>query len=439
MKILSVFILTFFFMLTGCSDGGNGGSKKTDTSMHLKVTSAPANSIVPINQYVVVTFSAAINPATVKASSVYIADENKAPVAAVLLVAKERVSIIPDEFFLPDSVYTVVVTAAVEDIYGRTLENTFTFPFTTSSAPDTLPPSLVSVTPPDGTQAAKTTDIAMEFDEIIAGDGVLQLRDRDTNDVVKGTSAISGNALHFVPDSHLTPGANYTVTLQGTVEDLSGNIYDGLSSWDFSVVPKNDLIPPSLVSVTPPDGTQAAKTTDIAMEFDEIIAGDGVLQLRDRDTNDVVKGTSAISGNALHFVPDSHLTPGANYTVTLQGTVEDLSGNIYDGLSSWDFSVVPASELKVVSVSHRDRVIRVEFSNALDPSTVNESDFSINGGSITFDHLKLINNIVLFIADSNINGTEEISVSGTIKDINGVSHNNGVTAIYNMGYPKQGK
>ncbi|MEA3342198.1 MAG: Ig-like domain-containing protein, partial [Chloroflexota bacterium] len=375
-----------------------------------------------------------LDSTTVDASSIYIADENNLPITAVLKVSEEKVSIIPYEFFLPNQQYTIIVTTAVKDNLGRTLEKTFTYTFITASLPDEIPPSLLSVTPEDGIQAPVTTDIFMEFDENIAGDGALQLTNSDTNSTVNGTSMIRDNTLHFVPYNNLNKDSNYTITLLGTVEDLAGNAYSGLTSWNFSVLPEYDLIPPSLLSVTPTDGTQAAKTTDILMEFDENIAGDGVLQLKENDTNTTVNGTTVISNNTLYFVPQNDLIQGNNYTVTLLGTVEDLTGNVYSGPTSWNFSVLPASDLIAVSVTYSGRVIRVEFSEHIDPSTVHESDFAINGGSITFDHLILQDETtVKFIADTRISGTEEISVSGTIQDIYGISHNNGVTAIYTLG------
>lgn len=427
------------FILTGCINTDSEGDAYVDTSKYLRVATASdsSNVPVPIDKYAMLVFSASIDGSTVDASSVYIEEENNTPITSVLKVLEEKISIIPYEFFLPDKQYTIVVTTDVKDREGRTLENTFTYPFITASIPDNMPPSLLSVTPDDGIQASPTTSIIMEFDENITGDGVLQLKNSDTNTTVSGTTMIDNNALHFIPENDLSYDKNYTVTLLGTVEDLTGNAYDGLTSWNFSIIPEPDLIPPSLISLTPEEGTEAAKTTDIFMEFDENIAGDGVLHLKDNDTNTTVNGTTIIRDNTLHFVSQNDLIQGSNYTVTLLGTVEDLTGNAYAGQTSWHFSVIAASDLSVVSVSHSGRVIRVAFSEHLDPSTVSENDFAIftfYGRVITFDHLIMQDeSTVKFIADSTINGTEKISVSGTIKDIYGNSHNNGVTAIYDLG------
>ena len=440
MKVLSALLLTFIFILTGCSNSGSGqevSAVSIDTSKYLRVAgvSASNNTPVPIEKYVLLTFSSSIDETTVDESSVYIEDENSVPVPSALAVSGEKISIIPYEFFLADTPYTIVVTTAVEDTEGRTLENTFTSAFVTASLPDTTAPLLVSVTPDVNAEAVKTTNIVMEFDEIIAGNGVLELTNSDTNLIITGTAAMNDTNLSFVPDNNLDFDGNYTVTLQNTVEDLAGNVYTGLTSWDFSIVPEKDTVAPSLVSLTPDVDAVAAKTTHIVMEFDEYISGNGSLQLTNSDTNIPVPGVNTLNNNTLSFVPDNDLVPGNNYTVTMQGIVEDLAGNEYIGMSSWSFSIIPASELKVVSVTHTGRVIRVVFSEDLNTSTVNESDFAINGGSITFHTFLIKDEIeVQFIADSNINGDENISVSGTIQDINGVNLNNGVTAIYPLGF-----
>ena len=170
------------------------------------------------------------------------------------------------------------------------------------------------------------------------------------------------------------------------------------------------------------------------MEFDEVIADNGaMLEVKDSIMNTIVSGTSTISNNTLRFVPDSDLVPGSIYTVTLQGTVKDVAGNAYAGVGNWDFSIIATSDLSVLSLRHYGRFIGILFSEDLDPLTVSGNDFAINGGAITFKLFKVHEDIVILKVDSNIIGTEDITVSGTIKDIYGNSHNNGVPAIYNLG------
>ncbi|RLA67053.1 MAG: hypothetical protein DRQ78_03290 [Epsilonproteobacteria bacterium] len=548
MKTLSAFLLIFMLALSGCGSSGdnvnNSSVSSTDpeASKFLKVfisEDKTDNTVIDINQYVVVTFSSNINAATVEASSMYIRDESGHYLEAKLTTDNNRVSILPNAYFLPSKQYTIVVTTAVEDMNGKRLENIFTFPFMTSSAPDTSAPSLLSLSPVDGTTVEKSASISMEFDETIADNGVsLQVTDTGRSVIINGTSTVNGNVLRFVPGSDLTQGANYTVALQGTVEDEAGNAYSGTSSWSFSVETEVDVTAPSLLSLTPDDGASADKSTYISMEFDEIIDDNGVLlQVIDAGTLATINGTSTVAGNILRFVPDNDLTPGANYTVTLQGSVEDEAGNAYSGTSSWGFSIdvvvdvtapslisltpadgasadktteilmtfdeaisntgallklknndtnanvkgteilnnnvirfVPASDLipgnnytvtvlgpiedmagnsytGITSWSFSvidemsvllvecdiDSKITVRFSDDLNLASVSPSDFSIIpkvGVPLTFQNYDERDDTVTFESDLSLDGDEDISISGTIMDINTNKHNGGVARMY---------
>lgn len=544
MKILSAFLLTIMLALSGCDNSESSvSSVDLETSKFLKVSFSEdkaEDTLIATNQYVVVSFSSNINVATVEAASVYIRDESGHSLAAKLAIDQNRISIIPHDYFLPSKQYTIVVTMAVEDINGRSLEGVFTYPFMTSSAPDTLAPSLVSLNPADGASVDKSTYISMEFDETIADNGVkLKVSNTDTSASISGSLIVNGNILLFVPDSDLTPSSNYTVTLQGTVEDVAGNGYSGTSSWTFSVnvdpdstapslvslapadgasvdqstyvsmefdekiadngvelqledagtfaiitgtttvtedillfVSDSDLNPgsnynvtlqgtvediagntysgisnwsfsvnvipdvtaPSLVSLTPASGASADKTTDILITFDEAMTNTGaLLELKNNDTNANVQGTGTLNNNMIRFLPDSDLIPGNNYTVTVLGPLEDLAGNTYTGIRSWSFFVDPVDNLTVKTVFNIGKVVIIYFSEKLDPATISEDDFSINGGSIGFGSFYFSGNkLVSFRADSDISDGDTVTVSGTIKDSNGNSHNNGVEDTYTI-------
>ena len=95
MKVLSALLLTFIFIFTGCSNSDSGqeiSDVSIDTSKYLRVAgvSASNNTPVPIEKYVLLTFSSAIDEITVDESSVYIEDENSDPVYSDLSPASFR-------------------------------------------------------------------------------------------------------------------------------------------------------------------------------------------------------------------------------------------------------------------------------------------------------------------------------------------------------------
>ena len=460
------------FIATGCYDVKQANDSQTNSSEYLQVTIASTSnqfnpeviteenigealtsnqSYVDTDKYVKLTFSDAIDVTTANVGSVYILDTNQIPIISELIVSGNTISIIPIEIFLPNQTYTIVVTTALQDVGGRTLERTFAFTFVTVDEiipdEDMTAPSLRYITPANGSTVEKSTNIVMGFDESITGTGFLEVRESGTNNIVSGTITKTDTTLGFMPQNNLISGSTYSVTLQNSVEDLSGNVYTGLTSWSFSVSasavtppivpPPGDTTAPILLSLTPIDGSTVDKLTDIVMTFDESITGTGILTLRDTTLSNDVIGASSISGSTLNFTPTNVLVAGNDYTVTLENSVEDLSGNIYTGITSWSFSVTAEVELDVTAVTHAGRTIRVYFSEELDATTVLRDEFLINAGAITFGQFELSPSdatIVKFVATEDINGTEDITVSGNVKDIYGVSHNGAVSATYPIGY-----
>ncbi len=556
MRILLIFLLSLTLLFTGCG-GGSSDTSSAKSTQFLSVPFAPAADDVPIGieKIVTITFSADIDRTTVDDSSAYIMDANKNHIPAELRVTDDRISIIPTDYFLEDSRYTIVITTAVADVEGRTLEVSFTFVFTTSTGPDMTPPSLVSYSPEEGTSVDKSSHVIMEFDELIVADevGLFELLNSDTDLPVEGITIVSEHTIRFAPIGLLDYEGNYTATLLGTVEDIAGNEYNGtVRSWAFSVDPFTESTPPSLLSVTPPEGILADKSTTIIMEFDEAIVADLVdlvelnvtasgaivlgsatvdgniltfaptadltqgedytatltgavtdafgneyngtmrswdfsvtpavdlidpglfaltpeagasedivteiimafdesiadngveLQLKDSDTDTVLSGSSSVSGNAIHFIPDSNLTADGNYTVTLQGGVEDLATRGYTGQTSWDFSV---NTVDVLSV-HRDdykkngheNTITIEFSEDLDLSTVSEDDFEIKllffplNDPTVWNYTESARSVSFVVyLEYPENSAYNITVSGDIKNLGGNSHNNGEEKTYWFG------
>ena len=90
----------------------------------------------------------------------------------------------------------------------------------------------------------------------------------------------------------------------GTIEDASGNVYGGVTSWNFTTMVAPDTTPPSLVSLTPADNAVDVNiSTAITMVLDETIVDNGVtLEVRD-SLGTVVTGTNTIGADTLNFNP----------------------------------------------------------------------------------------------------------------------------------------
>ena len=412
------------------SENGTSSGTSTGSSSASDVVIV-SSTLVSIEKTITINFTESINAETVDNSSIYINDINQQPIAVTFTVINNQVNIIPNEFFEPGSRYTLVVTTGVKDILGRSLAGTFQYTFPTVPLTTEFP-TLLSLSPANGSQAPNTTSVSMTFSEDIAGSAVIILRDSDTNAVVEGSTNIVGNSLRFVPNNTLTYRANYTATVRGGVEDLEGNTYSGLTTWNFSISPENDVSAPLLEQLTPEHTTEASTSTYVVMTFNEVIAGDGVLVVKNSGTNELISGTTAKFDNVLRFIPQSNLTDGTDYTVTLEGDITDLSGNNYTGLNSWNFFTTPLT----ISLVPPTLVALTPEANAIDVDKSTDV-------TMTFDENILDDNITLELRDStstlvagvssvntntfNFNPTNDlvdgemysVNIVGMIKDLNG--------------------
>jgi hypothetical protein len=94
-----------------------------------------------------------------------------------------------------------------------------------STAPDTQPPRVVTIWPPDGTNVPPTTSIGVSFSDQIelatVGPPSFQLRDADGNCVV-GTWGHVPTVINFQPEQPLEPGDYELVLPAGGITDLGG-------------------------------------------------------------------------------------------------------------------------------------------------------------------------------------------------------------------------
>ena len=125
MQYLMMILLPVLIFL-GC-----GEAEKNPKFLHVLAKSGKRMSKVPVNKYIVLRFSAEIDADTVNGRSVCLLDETGSEVPSGMRATGNIIEIIPDTRLLPDTSYTIVVTTALRDREGRSLESTFKYVFDT--------------------------------------------------------------------------------------------------------------------------------------------------------------------------------------------------------------------------------------------------------------------------------------------------------------------
>jgi hypothetical protein len=222
---------------------------------------------------------------------------------------------------------------------------------------DHTPPELLYTLPASGAGGvALNSSIVAVFNEPIAASSVSDSLFVVTATGVPMTGRIefsrSLSAISFTPDDNLTPSTAYAVTVDsngpgGTgIQDSAGNVCSQDYSWNFTTASTVDSRAPQVNGTIPGDGADNVnESTVISVSFDEPLnpglVNDGAFTVT--SGQDTVRGRTAYDSQTytLSFTPDEPLAYLTDYSVTLGDGIQDMAGNLMEGVPySWGFRTV---------------------------------------------------------------------------------------------------
>lgn len=160
-------------------------------------------------------------------------------------------------------------------------------------------------------------------------------------------------------------------------------------------------IPPTVNSTDPANNAiEVPRNKVITIEFSEAMDPTTInatsFSLTDGENN--VTGDVSFSGTTASFTPTDSFEPSANYTATLTTEAKDLSGKPIETNTVWSFSAGNLTEADVVAPTviltnpadndidvARNKVISVEFSEAMDPSSINSLTFTLSQADVALE------------------------------------------------------
>jgi hypothetical protein len=381
-----------------------------DTSAPFLILATPANltTNVATNTTVKAAFNEAMNPATINTTTftVRAGGLNGAlvPGTVVYDVPTATATFTPTSALAASTAYVVTVTTGAKDLASNalaasTVPNPWTF--TTAAPADNTAPTVTGVNPSNGTNNVNVaTDVLITFSEAMD-----QATINNTNITVKNTatnSLVSGvvtyNPATFVatfnPDVSLAQGTGYTVTVSTAVKDVAGNALAAQFTSTFTTQPAPDNTAPTIVSISPANGTTAPPNTKVYVTFsepmDQTTINNTNVTLKVTSSSAAVPGTVTYNAaqNMAIFSPTSALTPSTGYTLTVTTGVKDVAGNALAAQATSTFTTTAGADAvapTVTAVSPTNGAsgvdvnspVAVTFSEAMDPTTINGTTFTV--------------------------------------------------------------
>lgn len=208
---------------------------------------------VAINRKLSVTFSEEMNSFTLTPDNFRLVGPGASSVSGSVAYINRTAIFKPNQALTPNSTYTAIISANVEDLAGNNLAGDTFWNFSTGSGGDTAAPTVLSTSPANSeTGVAISRTINVTFNELmdpatittenflVSAGGVAVVGtvafDANTNSAIftSITHLTTPVISHPTPVTYLQPNTAYTVTLTTGVKDLAGNRLAASRVWSFT-------------------------------------------------------------------------------------------------------------------------------------------------------------------------------------------------------------
>lgn len=224
---------------TGCSDPDETGGNPTLTPPTVMSAAPPsaAAGACP-NTVVTATFSKAMNPSTIKASTFTLTGPNGAivPGQVTYNAASHTAIFTPATGLALSTSYTATLTTGVTDVFGNHPVSNFVWSFTTGVIVCTGAgmPAVVSFTPGDG--ACPNTTVTATFNEAMNPATINASTFTLTGMGAAGTVTydVPNRTAIFTPSAPLSLDSVYTATVTSGAQDLIGVGLPADFTWTFT-------------------------------------------------------------------------------------------------------------------------------------------------------------------------------------------------------------
>ncbi|MDQ2833779.1 MAG: Ig-like domain-containing protein, partial [Acidobacteriota bacterium] len=366
------------------------------------IATVPANGAtgVPTNQVLTATFSKALNPATVNATTFLLKGQGGTTVTGTVTynATASVASFTPSVALTYNTVYTATITTGAADSTGDPLAANYSWSFTTA-----VPPVVLSTVPLNGATGVSLNQVlSATFSQTmncatLASPATSFVVTGPGTTAVAGTVACSGAVATFTPASDLIVNTVYTATITTGAQSQGGAPLAPPYVWMFRTLPAPT--PPTVISTVPanlavnvPINQALSATFSVAMTPATINAT--TFTLTGPGTTPVTGAVAYVAaGSTATFTPTVSLLPNTVYTATITTGAQNLVDTPLAQNYVWTFTtgatvVVPPTVISTIPLAGATNVpanqaVSATFSVPMNPATINSTTFMLTGPGTT--------------------------------------------------------
>lgn len=317
-----------------------------DTTAPTVISVTPVNGAagVTVTDALNLTFSEPMDQVTINGSTVTLTNSatlTLIPATVAYSADTNTATLTPTSPLTFGTGYVVTVGVAAKDLAGNPLAATFTSTFTTATAPDVTPPTVLSAVPSNGaTNVAVLTPVTVTFSEAMnpatINTSTIMLRLTSNGVVISGSVSYDGfsNTATFAPSAGtLAYGIGYTLSVSG-VADVAGNALAAPFSATFTTVAAPDTNPPTVTTTSPLNGATGvavgvSPTVTFSEAMDQTTINGATVTLRNSGTLALIPATVSYNAATMtaNLAPSASLSFSTSYTITVGTGAKDLAGN----------------------------------------------------------------------------------------------------------------
>jgi hypothetical protein len=233
-KMFTILAMLVVVFMAGCKKDDGPVIRPTVTS------TIPLNEAIStsISSNISANFSTEMDPSSITITS-FTVKQGALSLAGEASYTDSTATFNPTENMLPNTIYNATITTEVKNVSGATMENNFTWSFTTGAIPDlTAPTATFSDPAANAVGVAINKLITVTFSEPMDAASITALTYtlKQGSVAVPGAVSYSGLRATFTPAANLEYNKVYTATVTTGAKDPAGNVLAANTVFSFTTI-----------------------------------------------------------------------------------------------------------------------------------------------------------------------------------------------------------